>query len=133
MRLTAVCPIVLVPTVLAFMLLSALQHEKFTGSATGTGYRLSAGGDTLQITVFGEIGPDQLSIPSLPAGTVDMPLIGSVPAVGLTLAAAATATRTAPGRESRELPNVTLSITTYRPFFILGEVKILAPTRTYPT
>jgi polysaccharide export outer membrane protein len=88
---------------------------------TQTAYQLGAG-DTLQITVFGEgdlSGSYQVSA----SGGVDMPLVGSVPAVGLTLSQLqqqlvqrldATAVRS---------PNVTVSVTAYRPFFILGEVK----------
>jgi polysaccharide export outer membrane protein len=88
---------------------------------TETAYRLGAG-DTLQITVFGEAdltGSYQVSA----SGGVDVPLIGSIPATGLTVSQLQQ--QLVQGLDARAVkaPNVTVSITAYRPFFILGEVK----------
>ena len=86
-------------------------------------YRLDSG-DQLRITVFNQ---DQLTgLYSVdPAGDISMPLIGQVPARGLT-----------PGDLEKSLvkrlsqdqnilvnPSINVQIQTYRPFYILGEVK----------
>jgi len=86
-------------------------------------YTLDAG-DKLRIVVFGQ---DALSNSyQVDAnGAVAMPLIGSVPARGLTTTQLANAIA---GRLSQSFirdPSVAVEVETYRPFFILGEV-------TYP-
>lgn len=84
-------------------------------------YRLGAG-DTLQITVFGE--PDLTgSYPVSAGGSVDMPLIGSVAADGLTVAQLQQQLVQKLDAKAVKSPNVTVAVTSYRPFFILGEVK----------
>jgi polysaccharide export outer membrane protein len=88
---------------------------------TQTAYRLGPG-DTLQITVFGE-GDLTGSYPVSANGTVDVPLIGSVPATGLTLSQLQQDLVQRLDAKAVRSPNVTVSVTTYRPFFILGEVK----------
>jgi polysaccharide export outer membrane protein len=92
-------------------------------AATTADYRLDSG-DQLRITVFNQ---DQLTgLYSVdPAGDISMPLIGQVPARGLT-----------PGDLEKSLvkrlsqdqnilvnPSINVQIQTYRPFYILGEVK----------
>jgi polysaccharide export outer membrane protein len=82
-------------------------------------YRLAAD-DKLKITVFGEeelsgdfrIGSD---------GKLSYPLLGAVPAKGLTLAEL-TQRITAGLATSIQNPRVSVDVTEYRPFFILGEV-----------
>jgi len=85
------------------------------------GYYTLDSGDRLRIVVFGQDGLTNAYVVG-PSGYVDMPLIGSVAARGLTpdqLAA----------RISEKLrdgfirePHVAVEIESYRPFFILGEV-----------
>ena len=84
-------------------------------------YRLDSG-DQLAVVVFGQ--PNLTKSYSIDgAGNLAMPLIGAVPARGLT-------ERELESRISEELrqgylrdPNVTIEVTQYRPFFILGEVR----------
>jgi len=116
--------IAIAPTVLAFVLLTACASTKNLPALPpepDTAYRLG-GGDTLQITVFGETDLTN-AYPVSASGTVDMPLIGSVPAVGLTLAQLQQQLVQRLDAKAVKSPNVTLSVTVYRPFFILGEVK----------
>jgi polysaccharide export outer membrane protein len=83
-------------------------------------YRLDAG-DRLRVVVYGQEGlTNSYAIDA--GGSITMPLIGAVPARGLTPATLAShiAGRLRNGfiRE----PSVAVEIETYRPFFILGEV-----------
>ena len=83
-------------------------------------YRLDAG-DRLRIVIYGQEGlTNTYAIDA--AGSITMPLIGSVPARGRTPAglAAEIAAKLRAGfiRE----PSVAVEIEAYRPFFILGEV-----------
>lgn len=90
-------------------------------------YRLGPG-DQLRIVVFGE---QDLSGEFLvnPTGSISYPLVGEVPAHGMTVNEFATAlAETLRGGYVRQ-PNVTVEVASYRPFFILGEVG--AP-GTYP-
>jgi len=84
------------------------------------GYTLDSG-DKLRVVVFGQDGlTNSYSVDA--GGSITMPLIGAVPARGLTTAelSAAIGARLRQGfiRE----PHVAVEIETYRPFFILGEV-----------
>jgi polysaccharide export outer membrane protein len=83
-------------------------------------YRLDAG-DRLRIVVYGQDGlTNSYAIGA--SGTITMPLIGSLPARGLTPAAlAASITGRLRDGYIRE-PSVAVEIEAYRPFFILGEV-----------
>jgi polysaccharide biosynthesis/export protein len=88
--------------------------------AYDSGYRLGAG-DKLRVVVYGQEGlTNTYAIDA--AGSITMPLIGSVPAGGRTPASLA-AEITAKLRNGfiRE-PSVAVEIDSYRPFFILGEV-----------
>ncbi len=83
-------------------------------------YTLDAG-DRLRIVVFGQDGLTNSYVVSA-GGFIDMPLIGSVAARGMTPDQLA-------GRISEKLrdgfirePHVAVEIESYRPFFILGEV-----------
>lgn len=84
-------------------------------------YTLDAG-DLVQVTVYGD---DSLSKTYKvdEAGMISVPLIGTVPVRGLTTQAAggAIAARLAAGL--MRSPNVTVSMDTYRPFFIQGAVR----------
>jgi polysaccharide export outer membrane protein len=89
-------------------------------AASETVYTLGVG-DKLRIVVFGQDGISNTYIVDA-GGKVNMPLIGAVPARGLTnqQLSEAIAARLKQGfvRE----PHVTVEVETYRPFFILGEV-----------
>jgi polysaccharide export outer membrane protein len=83
-------------------------------------YRLDAG-DRLRVVVYGQEGlTNSYSVDA--AGSITMPLIGTVPARGCTPAELAAAiTSKLQGGFIRE-PYVAVEIEAYRPFFILGEV-----------
>jgi len=78
-------------------------------------------GDKLRVVVFGQDGISNTYMVDA-GGSVSLPLIGSVPARGLT-------TQQLSARIAERLkqgyvrdPHVTVEVETYRPFFILGEV-----------
>jgi protein involved in polysaccharide export with SLBB domain len=81
-------------------------------------------GNELKIIVFGEdalSGIYQIS----PNGTIAMPLIGSIPAAGRTRAEVERAITEAYTRgKFLQEPKITVSVVSYRPFYILGEVSI---------
>jgi polysaccharide biosynthesis/export protein len=83
-------------------------------------YRLAAG-DKLRVVVYGQEGlTNTYAIDA--AGSITMPLIGSVPARGRTPAGLASEiTGKLRGGYIRD-PSVAVEIEAYRPFFILGEV-----------
>lgn len=79
-------------------------------------------GDELKVIVFGE---DQLSgiYEISPAGTVIMPLIGAIPAVGRTRAEVEhEITRAYANGKFLQEPKITVSVTTFRPIYVFGEV-----------
>jgi polysaccharide export outer membrane protein len=78
-------------------------------------------GDTLQIAVFGETdlsGPVRIS----DSGTIAIPLVGLIPAEGLTVEQLKQRLVKALDAKAVRSPDVTVTISEYRPFFILGEV-----------
>ncbi|WP_419827827.1 polysaccharide biosynthesis/export family protein [Sphingomonas sp.] len=85
-------------------------------------YQLGTG-DKIRITVFNEptlsgdfaVGAD---------GQLSLPLIGNVPARGKRPGDIAAAVQSALGAGYLRNPQVSAEVTTYRPFFILGEVKM---------
>jgi polysaccharide export outer membrane protein len=84
-------------------------------------YRLDSG-DRLRVTVFEQ--PSLTNAYTVDAsGHVSMPLIGSVPARGRTTQELAGAVAGALGRSYLRHPDVSVEVETYRPFFILGEVR----------
>ena len=88
----------------------------------GVALRLQTG-DQLKITVYGEealSGVYEIS----PAGNITMPLIGQMTAAGYTKedVERALATAYANGKFLQD-PKITISVVTYRPFYILGEVQ----------
>jgi polysaccharide biosynthesis/export protein len=92
-------------------------------SQYGVASRLQTG-DDLKIIVFGE---DALSgiYEISPAGTLSMPLIGSINAAGRTRAEVehALTEAYASGKFLQE-PKITVSVVTFRPIYIFGEVGI---------
>jgi len=90
-------------------------------AASGVNDYVLGVGDKLQITVFGEddlSGEFQVSS----TGTISMPLVGEIPAAGqtTTYVQAAIVSRLANGYMKD--PHVSLQVSSYRPFFIVGEV-----------
>jgi polysaccharide export outer membrane protein len=83
-------------------------------------YHLDAG-DKLRVVVYGQEGlTNTYAIDA--AGSITMPLIGSVPARGMTPAGLASAISARLRNGFIREPSVAVEIETYRPFFILGEV-----------
>ena len=84
-------------------------------------YRLGVG-DKLKMTTFNEptlSGDFAVSA----AGTISLPLIGAVPVLGKTPAEVAALVQTRLADGYLRDPKISVEVTTYRPFFILGEVK----------
>jgi polysaccharide export outer membrane protein len=83
-------------------------------------YRLDAG-DRLRVVVYGQEGlTNTYTIDA--GGSITMPLIGAVPARGLTPAGLATQISGRLRNGYIREPSVAVEIEAYRPFFILGEV-----------
>jgi polysaccharide export outer membrane protein len=98
----------------------AVPDSYASASPSTQPYTLDAG-DKLRIVVFGQDGISNAYIVDA-GGNVNLPLIGSVPARGIT--AQQLSQRIAERLKQgyvRE-PHVTVDVETYRPFFILGEV-----------
>jgi polysaccharide export outer membrane protein len=88
---------------------------------TGYVYRLGSG-DKIQVTVYGE--PDLSgSFDVDGSGYVRLPLIGQVKAAGLTLKEFETAAEAGLAKGILINPKVSVDVTNYRPFSILGEVQ----------
>jgi polysaccharide export outer membrane protein len=85
-------------------------------------YRLDSG-DKLRVVVFGQDGLSN-SYTVDPSGSITMPLIGAVPARGLTTAALAQAISAKLRQGYIREPHVAVEVDAYRPFFILGEVTL---------
>jgi polysaccharide biosynthesis/export protein len=79
-------------------------------------------GDKLRVVVYGQEGlTNSYAIDA--AGTITMPLIGSVPARGRTSAGLAAEISAKLRNGFIREPSVAVEIESYRPFFILGEVQ----------
>ncbi|WP_298270556.1 polysaccharide biosynthesis/export family protein [uncultured Bradyrhizobium sp.] len=79
-------------------------------------------GDKLRVVVYGQEGlTNSYAIDA--AGTITMPLIGSVPARGRTPAGLAAEISARLRKGFIREPSVAVEIESYRPFFILGEVQ----------
>lgn len=83
-------------------------------------YRLDAG-DKLRVVVYGQDGLTNTYAVGA-SGAITMPLIGSVPARGLTPAELAASITARLKKGYLREPYVAAEVETYRPFFILGEV-----------
>lgn len=96
--------------------LSEIQPEGDVDSA----YRLGSG-DKLALRVYGEdgLGGEQAVGPD---GTISVPLIGAVDAAGHTVGDLANTVRNRLSDGFVRNPSVTITVVSYRPFFILGEV-----------
>ena len=90
-------------------------------AAYDTSYRLDAG-DKLRVVVYGQEGlTNTYAIDA--AGSITMPLIGTVPARGRTPAGLAAEISAKLRNGYIREPSVAVEIDSYRPFFILGEVQ----------
>ncbi len=79
-------------------------------------------GDDLKVIVFGEDALSGIYTIS-PAGTVAMPLIGAIPAAGRTRSDLEHAlTRAYASGKFIQEPKITVSVVTYRPIYVFGEV-----------
>ena len=83
-------------------------------------YTLDAG-DKLRIVVFGQDGISNAYIVDA-GGNVNLPLIGTVPARGVTTQQLSQRITARLKQGYVREPHVTVEVETYRPFFILGEV-----------
>jgi polysaccharide export outer membrane protein len=83
-------------------------------------YTLGAG-DKLRVVVFGQDGISNTYIVDA-GGNVSLPLIGTVPARGLTTQQLSVRIAERLKQGYVREPHVTVEVETYRPFFILGEV-----------
>ena len=84
-------------------------------------YLLGAG-DSLRITVFGEADLSG-TFKIADNGTLVMPLVGQVPAQGLSVPELQKKLTGLLNVKAVRSPDVTIQVEEYRPFFILGEVK----------
>ena len=98
---------------------SAAEQQSYVAAATATP-RLQSG-DKIRVTVYGE---DKLSgeFEIDPSGLVSLPLAGTVKAAGLTQTELETELSRKFRTEYLRNPKVTVSIASFRPFYILGEV-----------
>jgi polysaccharide export outer membrane protein len=83
-------------------------------------YRLDAG-DKLRVVVYGQEGLTNTYAVSA-SGSITMPLIGTVPARGLTPSQLARSIADRLRNGYIREPSVAAEVESYRPFFILGEV-----------
>jgi len=109
----------------------AFAHEEVISS--GDRYRPNGlisetyqlgGGDKVHVIVFNELQlTGDFVVDS--AGNLSLPLIGETPVLGKTVGEAADAIEAAYLKDNfLRTPKVSLEITTYRPFFITGEVRL---------
>lgn len=94
--------------------------EAPTPTAVDQGYKLGAG-DQIRVIVFGE---DELSgqFNVDGSGFVNFPMIGQVKAAGLTISDLVRAITDKLSEGYLKDPRVSVEVTNYRPFYIIGEV-----------
>lgn len=97
---------------------SALGRDRV--SPVDATYQLGVG-DQIALTVYGETDLSRTYAIN-PNGTIEVPLIGTVKAQGMTIDQLSAQIRTRLADGFLRNPSVTGSIVTYRPFYILGEV-----------
>ena len=101
--------------------MSADFSASTVGYQPGHAYHLNSG-DRVRIDVFDQPGLSRIySIDG--SGSLNMPLIGRVRARGMTTYSLAKRIRTQLRRKYIKDPEVSIEISQYRPFYILGEVR----------
>ena len=99
-----------------------LPHTAFPiEAAYNQPYYLDAG-DQLRVTVYGQQDLSRV-YPVSASGSIAMPLVGSVKARGRTVDQLENTIVTALAAGYLRDPDVSVEVQTYRPFFILGEVR----------
>ncbi|PXA84214.1 polysaccharide biosynthesis protein [Nostoc sp. 3335mG] len=98
------------------------QGERYGGAASAGGSYALGVGDRIHLTVFKEDGLSG-EFPVNPAGKVALPLIGDVPALGATTVDLGKAIRARLADGYLVDPRVSVEIASYRPYFVLGEVR----------
>jgi polysaccharide export outer membrane protein len=112
------------PFLVGLLLLAGCAGTPYVPDATHTElvapYQLDAG-DQLRVIVFGQ---DDLSNTYVvdQAGHIAMPLIGAVPARGLSTAAVESEVAKRLANGYLRHPDVSVEVAVYRPFFAMGEV-----------
>lgn len=96
-------------------------HASAQGLTGAEPYRLGSG-DRLRVTVFGQENLSRI-YPVDAGGYISMPLIGGLQAGGMTTFQLEERIASALKRKYVKDPKVTVEVETYRPFFILGEVR----------
>lgn len=96
--------------------------ERYAASNVAVETYLLGAGDKVRITIYNEPAlTGDYSIAS--DGTLSLPLIGNVPAIGQTTTQLAADVQRAFADGYLNSPKVSAEVITYRPFYILGEVK----------
>jgi polysaccharide export outer membrane protein len=106
---------------IAIMLVGCLSWGKSSLAADADGYRLGAG-DKIHITVYNEkdlTGDFNIS----DRGVLAFPLIGDVPILAKTTSEVAAQLEQRLGKDYLVAPKVSVEVLSYRPFYIVGEVK----------
>ena len=100
---------------------ASLDEQQARVAASTSAAKLQAG-EKISVTVFGE---DKLSGDYTidPSGFVSLPLAGTIQAAGLTQAELEQALAKKFRSEYLRSPKVTVTIATFRPFYIMGEVE----------
>lgn len=100
--------------------LQAARTDPFLQLTNLDEYRLDSG-DHLRVTVFGQTDlTGEYTVDG--SGTIALPLIMPMPAKGMTTDELAHSLEGALGQRLLRNPSVSIEVTQYRPFFILGEV-----------
>jgi protein involved in polysaccharide export with SLBB domain len=121
--LQQLCALVLMSLTMAIgvaVLPASAQTPTESAASSLYEYRLGSA-DKVRITVFGEESLTGEFLVS-GAGRISMPLIGEVPAAGLTVAQLQTAVEAKLADGYLRMPRVSAEVLNYRPFYILGEV-----------
>lgn len=113
----------LIPALRVFLVVTfALFGLRGVASAASNDYRLSEG----DVLTFDFLDDDQLpvTLTVTPDGDVQFPLIGDIHVDGLTLAEAVKHLRTEfQTRDILKNPKISLNVASFRPIYVLGEVK----------
>ena len=112
-------PTLMAATVVAGCAAPSVSAQSVIGS-TPPLYKLGTG-DKVRITVFGEQSLNG-EYPVGPDGTIALPLIGNVPARGLSASELQTSIVTKLSPAYILDPRVSIDVVNFRPFYILGEV-----------